>query len=319
MLWMLCLPRASLFLLLLPCFPAQDGGGSEQSTDVISAWEGDSISITCPMNGSENQVGMYLRAIRQHLNVIYFSKEKSQKSVCDVDNRTTCSKEGETLRITLHRLQQSDSEIYLCSEIVKINDYPKELYGKTIIVLVKANSSRALEQSPLSANPERGQSVSITCVLSSSRGTDEFLLLRAHMQPGRVLSVSNLNVSWVSPAFGNRLEYSREGNRAVITLHNLQEEDSDNYICAEEVKDSSLLSARGTMVLVKGGEQVCEKISWGLYALAGVVALLLCALLCCTLHRVDVMKYFQKKQPNVVYEDMSYSSRRSTLVRNNNS
>ncbi|NXM90243.1 CD7 protein, partial [Oenanthe oenanthe] len=144
------------------------------------------------------------------------------------------------------------------------------------------------------------------------------LLLRAHMQPGKVLSVSNLNVSWVSAAFGNRLEYSREGNRAVITLHNLQEEDSDNYICAEEVKGSSLLSARGTMVLVKGTALllVCEKMSWGLYALAGVVALLLCALLCCTLHRVDVMKYFQKKKPNVVYEDMSYSSRRSTLVRN---
>lgn len=33
---------------------------------------------------------------------------------------------------------------------------------------------------------------------------------------------------------------------------------------------------------------------------------------------LQVMKYFQKKKPNVVYEDMSYSSRRSTLVRNNN-
>ncbi|NXC84390.1 CD7 protein, partial [Cercotrichas coryphoeus] len=315
MLWMLCLPNASLFLLLLPCFPAQDGEGNEQSTDVISAWEGDSVSITCPMNGSQNQVGMYLRVIRQNLNVIYFSKEKYD---CDFDNRTTCSKEGETLRITLHRLQQSDSEIYLCSEIVKINDHPKELYGKTTIVLVKAKSSGALEQSPLLANPERGQSVSITCVLSSSRETETFHLLRAHVQPGRVLSVSHLNVSLVSPAFGNRSEYSREGNRAVITLHNLQEEDSDNYICAEEVKGSSLLSARGTMVLVKGGEQVCEKSSWGLYALVGVVALLLCALLCCTFYRVDVMKYFQKKKPNVVYEDMSYSSRRSTLVRNNN-
>ncbi|XP_062362538.1 uncharacterized protein LOC134052213 [Cinclus cinclus] len=295
------------------------GGGNEQSTDVISAWEGDSVSITCPMNGSQNQVGIYLRAIRQRRNVIYFSKEQSQKCDHAFDNRSKCSKEGENLRITLHRLKQSDSEIYLCSEIVKINDYAKELYGKTTVVLVKAKSSRALEQSPLYANPERGQSVSITCVLNSSPEVQKFYLFRAHVQPGTVLSVSNLSVSQVSPAFGNRLEYSREGNRTVITLHNLQEEDSDNYICAEDVMDSPLSSASGTMVLVKGGEKVCEKSSWGFYALVVVIALLFCALVCCTLYHVDVKKYFRKKKPNVVYEDMSYSSRRSTLVRSNNS
>lgn len=32
---------------------------------------------------------------------------------------------------------------------------------------------------------------------------------------------------------------------------------------------------------------------------------------------LQVKKYFQKKKPNVVYEDMSYNSRRSTLVRTN--
>ncbi|NWR07911.1 CD7 protein, partial [Paradoxornis webbianus] len=139
-------------------------------------------------------------------------------------------------------------------------------------------------------------------------------LLRTHLQPAIVLSVSHLNETKVSPAFGNRLKYSREGNRIVVTLHDLQEKDSDNYICAEQVKGSPLLSASGTMVLVKG-EQACEKSSWELYALLTVVALLFCALVCCTLRRVDVKKYFQKKKPNVVYEDMSFNSRRSTLVR----
>ncbi|KAI1232314.1 hypothetical protein IHE44_0006767 [Lamprotornis superbus] len=319
MLWMLCLPNASLFLLLLPCFPAQDGGGNEQPTDVISAWEGDSVSITCPMSGSQNQVGMHLRAIRQHLNVIYLPKEKSQKSDFGFDNGIKWSKEGDNLRITLQRLQQSDSEIYVCSEIVKINGYPKELCGKRTMVLVKAKSNNTLKQSPLYANPGPGQSVSITCVLKSSPEAGKFYLLRAHVQPGTVLSVSNLKVSQYSRAFEERLEYSREGSRTVITLHNLREEDSDNYICAEEVNSSApLLSGSGTMVLVKGGEQVCEKSSWDLYALIVVVALLFCALVCCTLCHVDVMKYFQKKQPNVVYEDMSYSSRRNTLVRTNN-
>ncbi|NXX31300.1 CD7 protein, partial [Nicator chloris] len=317
MLWMWCLPNASLFLLLLPCFPAQDGGGKEQSTDVISAWEGASITITCPMNDSQNQVAMYLRTIRQNLNVIYFPKDEPPNINPDFANRIQYSKEGENLRITLHRLQESDSKSYLCYEMVKTNDYHKILCGRTTLVVVKALSSRPLEQSPPHANPEQGQSVSITCVLGSSPGHEQFYLLRTHVQPGPVLSVANLNVSEVSPAFGSRLEYSREGNRVVITLHNLQEKDSDNYICAEGVAGSPLLSARGTMVLVKDVEQACEKSSWGFYALLIVVALLFCALVCCTLHCVDVKKYFQRKKPNVVYEDMSYNSRRSTLVRTN--
>ncbi|NXF20030.1 CD7 protein, partial [Rhodinocichla rosea] len=317
MLWMLFLPNASLFLLLLPCFPAQDGGGKEQSTDVISAWEGDSISITCPMNRSKYQLGMYLRVIRQNVNVIYCPKENPPLINPAFANRVECSKEGENLRITLHRLQESDSEIYICTEMVKIDGYPLELHRKTTIVLVKAKSRRHQEQSPLHANPEQGQSVSITCVLKSSREDEKFYLLRTHVQPGTVLSVSNLNGSKVSPAFGNRLEYSREGNRMVVILHKLQEKDSDNYICAQEVKGSPLLSASGTMVLVKEVEQGCEKSSWDLYVLLMVTAVLFCALVCCILYRVDVKKYFQKKKRNEVYEDMSYNSRRSTLVRTN--
>lgn len=77
-------------------------------------------------------------------------------------------------------------------------------------------------------------------------------MLRTQVQPGRVLLVSHKNELEVSPAFGNRLEYSREGNRTVVTLHNLQENDSDNYVCVEQVEGSPLLSASGTMLLVKG-------------------------------------------------------------------
>ncbi|NXO09559.1 CD7 protein, partial [Oriolus oriolus] len=140
-------------------------------------------------------------------------------------------------------------------------------------------------------------------------------LLRTHVQPSRVLYVSKPNVSEVSPAFSDRLEYSREGNRMVVTLHKLQEKDSDNYVCAEEVANSSLLSASGTMVLVKEAGQACKKSSWDFYALIVVVAVLLCALVCWALYSVHVKKYFLRKKPNVVYEDMSYNSRRSTLVR----
>ncbi|XP_041315371.1 T-cell antigen CD7 [Pyrgilauda ruficollis] len=256
---------------------------------------------------------MVLRANRQSLEVIYCPKEKLPSVNPAFANRTEWSKEGENLRITLHRLQESDSGTYVCCETVEIDGNPKEIYRKRTIVVVKAMSRRPVEQSPLHANPEQGQSVSITCVLKSSV-EHEFFLFRTHVQPRKVLSVSNLNMSKVSPDFGNRLEYSREGSRTVVTLHKLQEKDSDNYVCAQEVKGSPLLTAIGTMVLVK---EACEKSSWEFYGLLVVVALLFCALVCCTLYRVDVKKYFQKKKPNVVYEDMSYNSRRSTLVRSN--
>lgn len=313
MLWMSCLPAASLFLLLLPCFPAQSGGGNEQPTDVISAWEGGSATITCPTNASQDQVGMHLIALRQ--NVIFVPKQGLPHINPQFVNRIKYSEEGENLRITLHGLQESDSEIYICSLSVKRNDRHKHVYGKTTIVVVKAKSKGTLEQSPLYAEREQGQSVNITCVMRSSPGEEGFYLLRTHMQPGIVLSMSNLNVSAVSPDFGNRVEYSREGNRVVITLHKLQGKDSDNYVCAEKANESPLLLASGTILLVKEVDQACDKRSWGFYGLLIVVALLFCALVCCTLYRVDVKKYFQKKKPNVVYEDMSYSSRRNTLVR----
>ncbi|NXE87582.1 CD7 protein, partial [Menura novaehollandiae] len=317
MLWMSSLPTASLFLLLLPCFPAQDG---TVNRTVISVWEGDSISITCSMNGSENQVGMYLTDIRRTRHVIYVPYQKPPSILPALANRTQCSKEGQDLRITLHSAEASDSNIYLCSEIVKINTHHKKLNGKTTIVVVKAKTGGALKQSPLYASPERGQSISITCELKSSPEDEGIYLLRTHVQPAEVLYVSDLNVSRVPPAFANRLEYSKEGKSIVITLHNLQQNDSDNYVCVEKVKDSALHSASGTMVLVKGEQeysQACNKSSWDVYALIVVVALLFCALVCCTLYRVDVKKYFQKQKPNIVYEDMSYNSRRNTLVRTN--
>ncbi|KFV16310.1 T-cell antigen CD7, partial [Pterocles gutturalis] len=130
--------------------------------------------------------------------------------------------------------------------------------------------------------------------------------------------VSSQNTSTISPAFANRLEYSNQEKKIVITLQNLRKNDSDVYVCAGMLKNSSFLSASrsGTMVLVKEVEQTdCSSGSWGIYGLTIMVVLLFSALICCTLYRVNMKKYFQKRKPNAVYEDMSYSSRRNTLVR----
>ncbi|NXF81884.1 CD7 protein, partial [Sclerurus mexicanus] len=145
-------------------------------------------------------------------------------------------------------------------------------------------------------------------------------LLKTHVQPELILHVSNLSTTKVLPAFAGRLDYSKGEKQIVITLRKLQKNDTDNYVCAEEIKaakNTRLLSASGTMVLVKDaeGEQACGCSSWIIYILITVVALLICALVCCTLDRVNIKKYFQKQTPNAVYEDMSYGSRRNTLVR----
>ncbi|OPJ88711.1 T-cell antigen CD7 isoform A [Patagioenas fasciata monilis] len=177
-------------------------------------------------------------------------------------------------------------------------------------------TSGVVEQSPLYVNPQQGQSVNITCALNSSHEEEEIYLLKTQMQPERVLHVSSPNTSTISPAFANRLEYSKQENKIVITLHNLQKNDSDIYVCAAMVKNFSflLVNRRGTMMLIKEAEQTyCN--SWVLYSLIIVVALLFSALICCTLYRVNMKKYFHKRKPNTVYEDMSYSSRRNTLVR----
>ncbi|NWQ81209.1 CD7 protein, partial [Columbina picui] len=145
------------------------------------------------------------------------------------------------------------------------------------------------------------------------------LLLRTHMQPERVFHVSSQNTPTISPAFADRLEYSKQEKKIVITLHRVQKNDSDIYVCAEVVKNFSFLqvSRSGTMMLIKEAEQTdCSSSSWLFYGLIIVVALLFSALICCTFYRVDMKKYFHERKANTVYEDMSYSSRHNTLVRN---
>ncbi|XP_014806125.1 PREDICTED: uncharacterized protein LOC106893045 [Calidris pugnax] len=318
--WISHLPTASLFLLLLLCFPGQNGGEDEQSTEIVSVWEGESISITC--SRSENQVGMYLTTIIQPTNVLYVSEENSDFIHSDFKSRLTYSREGSNLKITLHRLRESDSSIYQCSKYILSKGHHKRLNGKVTILMVKGNARGVVEQSPLYVSPREGQSVNITCALRSSDAEKGIYLLKTHMQPEIVLSVSSQNVFTISPTFANRLEYSKEEKKIVVTLQNLWTNDSDMYVCVGVFHNSYSLSVsrRGTMVLVKDAEMErtdCGNSLWAIYGLAIVVVLLFSALVWCTLYRVDLKKYFQKKKQNAVYEDMSYSSRRSTLVRTN--
>lgn len=74
------------------------------------------------------------------------------------------------------------------------------------------------------------------------------------MQHERVLHVSSQNTSTIDPSFANRLEYSKEEKKIVITLQDLQKNDSDVYVCAAEEKNTPFLSMSrsGTMMVIKG-------------------------------------------------------------------
>ncbi|XP_064007802.1 CD226 antigen-like [Pogoniulus pusillus] len=301
---------------------SEAGGGNEQQTDVISAWEGDSISIICSRGYLEEILGTYLRAGKEQLAVLYVPREGTPRTFAPLTDRLNYSEEGRTLRITLQNAQQSDSNIYQCSTYVLSKGHHKVLCEKKTIVVVKAQTRGVVKQSPLYASPQPGQSVTITCALKSSY--EDFYLLKTHVQRERVLHVSSQNTSTTSLAFANRLEYSKEEQKVVITLHNLQENDSDIYVCAGMVKNVTFLSVSGsgTMMLIKGEKQVdCSNSSWVIYGLTITIALLLTAMMCCILGRVDMKRCFQKRNPhtilNTVYEDMSYASRRNTLNRTN--
>ncbi|XP_069728591.1 T-cell antigen CD7 [Phaenicophaeus curvirostris] len=321
MLWISCLLTASLSLLLLPCFPGQNSGENEQSTDIISVWEGDSIRITCSMKGSGYELGTYLTTnIPQPVNVIYVSSQNTSNILSALANRIKYSKEGGNLRITLHNAKESDSNIYVCVKYVKFKGHHKKLNGKTTIVVVKGENSGFVEQSPLYVNPQQGQSTSITCALKSPHEYEGILLLKTHTQPEKVLYVSSQNVSTIFPAFAKRLEYSKQEKKIVITLHDLRKSDSDVYVCVGVLRNASFLSGNrnGTMMLIKEAEQRdCSNSSWVFYSLIIMVALQFSALIYCTLSRANIKKYFQKRTPNAVYEDMTCISRHNTLVRTN--
>ncbi|XP_052543685.1 T-cell antigen CD7 [Tympanuchus pallidicinctus] len=318
------IPFVHLLLLLLPFFPGQNGKENvftEWPADIISVWEGDSINITCSKNSSENEVGTYLKTSRPPANIVYISSRNTSFIHPNFTNRITYLNEGPNLTITVHNVRESDSNTYLCTNYITKNDRHIMREWMSVTVVVKAKTNGVIEQSPLSVRAQQGESISITCVLKSSFEDEWVVLLKTHMQPEKVFYVSSQNTTTIFPTFANRLEYSKQEKKLVITLHNLQENDTDVYACAAGLKNSSpFVNESGTMVLVKGGKQTeCSIGSLAIYTPTIVVGvLLLSAVIFYILNSVNVKKkFFQKKKTNVVYEDMSFSSRSNTLVRTN--
>uniref|UniRef100_U3I1C0 Immunoglobulin domain-containing protein n=1 Tax=Anas platyrhynchos platyrhynchos TaxID=8840 RepID=U3I1C0_ANAPP len=177
-----------------------------------------------------------------------------------------------------------------------------------LILLFPHPHSGIVEQSPLVVDIQQGQSLNITCALNSSYKDEEICLLKTHKQPEGVLCVSSQKALEIFPVFANRLEYSKEEKKLVITLHNLQQSDNDVYVCAAVLNNSFLFSVsqRGTMVMVKGIVLLPHCVMREILA----AGLLRCKL-------ATWSGSFQALKTNAVYEDMSYSSRRNTFVKPN--
>nr|XP_013805753.1 PREDICTED: T-cell antigen CD7 [Apteryx mantelli mantelli] len=231
-------------------------------------------------------------------------------------DRINYSNEGKSLRVTLHNVQENDANIYVCTKFIKEGNYIR-LDGKRTMVVVRAKNKGVVEQSPLSLSVQEGQSISITCSLKSSHEEEGIFLFKTHMKPESVLYVSRQNTSTIFPAFANRLEYSKQEKTLVITLHNLKKNDSDIYKLFTMARLCLCLKIDHIIPHAEMEQTGCSNNSWIFYGLIIAVVLLFSALVCFVFYRVNMKKYFQKSKPSAVYEDMSYSSRRNTLVRTN--
>lgn len=105
---------------------------------MVSVWEGDSVSITCSMYNSKNELGTYLRTRVSPENVLYVPKDNKPAVPSAFANRIKYSKEGAKFTVTLLNAQESDSNFYLCVRFIKRNGRHVRLDGKTTIVVVKA-------------------------------------------------------------------------------------------------------------------------------------------------------------------------------------
>ncbi|OXB54998.1 hypothetical protein ASZ78_005970 [Callipepla squamata] len=118
------------------------------------------------------------------------------------------------------------------------------------MIISKAKTNGVIDQSPLSVIAQQGESINITCTLESAH--EEIIFFKAHIQLEKLLHASSQKAVTISHAFANRLEFSNQEKELVITLHNLQKNDTDMYVCAAVLKNSLTMSESGTMVLVEG-------------------------------------------------------------------
>ncbi|XP_028643744.1 T-cell antigen CD7 [Grammomys surdaster] len=182
-----------------------------------------------------------------------------------------------------------------------------------------------VHQSPLVVIASEGESINITC---STRGDlDGISMKRIWPQDSNVIYFEDGEEPTVDETFSDRIDFSGSQKNLTITMRLLQLADTGAYAC-EAVRK---VSARGSFTTVVVKEKLSQEayrsqeplqISVSLPAAIAVgffLTGLLLGVLCSMLLKTQIKKLCaprNKDSPCVVYEDMSYSTRKTACIPN---
>ncbi|KYO31244.1 T-cell antigen CD7 [Alligator mississippiensis] len=257
----------------------------EQSPAFIRVPEGDSIKITCLLKTEGEEEGVYL--MRLHAadkKVVYVPKDGNKNTFDNFVGRIETSGPTKNLTITLQQLRPNDSDFYYCLGLMRDANFQTGKGTGTLVIVTDHNKITEKLEAPISG--QKGDSINITCVTETKGKDVEVYLMRQYVDPKKVIYIPSNGNAIISSAFTNRIEYSGPPNNRTITLQELQQNDTDVYVCVSVVLTPNLYLVKemNTIMVVTAG---------------------------CILPHVKIKKYFQN-EPNAVYEEMS--SRRSHRV-----
>uniref|UniRef100_A0A8D0GS44 CD7 molecule n=1 Tax=Sphenodon punctatus TaxID=8508 RepID=A0A8D0GS44_SPHPU len=186
-------------------------------------------------------------------------------------------------------------------------------------------AQKGIIQKPPLIIADEGESVNITC--QASQGTmDGMKLKREVVNDMTVLTVVE-NPRNISPRYAQGIEFVEVQNTFVITLRELQKNDTDVYYCrgiAVINGNHNSVSGSGTMLVVR--DKCLEKmkqeerpsLSWLLYVLAFLGLFSVSLLGYIILSHIDIKKHCRRgkkgQAQNIVYEDMNCSLRRNNMA-----
>ncbi|XP_068920033.1 T-cell antigen CD7 [Petaurus breviceps papuanus] len=171
-----------------------------------------------------------------------------------------------------------------------------------------------VKQFPPLIMAQEGDTINVTCTTS---GKSFGLYLKRHLiRFMEVIYFSKENKSIITKSYKNRTIISGTLNNLVITISNIQLDDTDFYICQATTSSNTL--GNGTMVAVTEKKQKKEDGHLGLVLIVTsfFIGLVLGPLLMMLKKLVDNSRKTQNTTCTI-YEDMSYVIQHNTSCENN--
>ncbi|XP_036613328.1 T-cell antigen CD7 [Trichosurus vulpecula] len=188
-----------------------------------------------------------------------------------------------------------------------------------LFLLLSGIPAEEVKQFPILIMAQEGDTINITCAtIGESIG---LYLKRNIVRPMDVLYFSRKNETIITKSYENRTIISGSLNNLVITITNIQLNDTDVYAC--QATASTNLLGNGTVVMVTEKKWIKEK--GNLKNLqVGVILIVASFFIGLALWPLFVMlkKWVHnlRKTQNpscIIYEDMSYTIQRNTICRDN--